>query len=151
MNERVYVADVITATESVTQISAADIIGPRRSAAISMARHIGMSIAAEMTGRNCSEIARSFKRSDRTTVMVACSKIDHLRKIDQRIAQLVVGVRQEVSLMLEARRSGDEYLMEMVRLRMVARLPMPDIESDDWWSWNDARFRVGLYEASVAR
>lgn len=72
---RVMVADVIVATAAHTGVPRREIVGGCRSSGIVEARHLGIEVAMQITGRSTPEVARRFGLVDHTSVLHARGKM----------------------------------------------------------------------------
>ncbi len=79
-------------------IRMADLLGPRRSRAVSRPRQVAMFLSKSLTTKSLPEIGRKFGGRDHTTVIHAVRKVEELRAIDSQISEDVELLRR----MLEA-------------------------------------------------
>jgi len=90
--KRVKIEDIQKRVASHYNVSRADLLSSRRTAAVVMPRQIAMFLAKNLTLRSLPEIGRRFGGRDHTTVLHAVRKIDGLCNTN-------VGVRDEVELL----------------------------------------------------
>ncbi|MDQ2069758.1 chromosomal replication initiator protein DnaA [Natronospira bacteriovora] len=64
-----------------------DLLGKRRSRAITRPRQVAMALAKELTNHSLPEIGEEFGGRDHTTVLHACRKVKELRETDTKISQ----------------------------------------------------------------
>jgi len=95
---KVTVEEIIRKVADHYNIRMADLLGPRRSRAISRPRQVAMFLAKNLTTKSLPEIGRRFGGRDHTTVIHAVRKIEELRAIDSQISDEVEHLRR----MLEA-------------------------------------------------
>ncbi|MHA3913900.1 chromosomal replication initiator protein DnaA [Halovulum sp. GXIMD14793] len=79
-------------------IRMADLLGPRRSRAVSRPRQVAMFLSKSLTTKSLPEIGRKFGGRDHTTVIHAVRKVEELKAIDSQISEDVELLRR----MLEA-------------------------------------------------
>ncbi|MEM8870319.1 MAG: chromosomal replication initiator protein DnaA [Pseudomonadota bacterium] len=95
---KVTIEEIIRKVADHYNVRHADLLGPRRSRAISRPRQVAMFLAKNLTTKSLPEIGRRFGNRDHTTVIHAIRKIEELRHIDSQISEEVELLRR----MLEA-------------------------------------------------
>ena len=83
--KRVKIEDIQKRVASHFNVSRADLLSSRRTAAVVMPRQIAMFLAKSLTLRSLPEIGRRFGGRDHTTVLHAVRKIDNLYKNDAQL------------------------------------------------------------------
>ena len=83
--KRVKIEDIQKRVASHYNVSRADLLSSRRTAAVVMPRQIAMFLAKSLTLRSLPEIGRRFGGRDHTTVLHAVRKIDNLYKTDAQL------------------------------------------------------------------
>ena len=95
---KVTVEEIIRKVADHYNVRMADLLGPRRSRAISRPRQVAMFLSKNLTSKSLPEIGRRFGGRDHTTVIHAVRKIEELKSIDSQISDEVELLRR----MLEA-------------------------------------------------
>ncbi|WP_216366742.1 chromosomal replication initiator protein DnaA [Halovulum dunhuangense] len=95
---KVTVDEIIRKVADHYNVRMADLLGPRRSRAVSRPRQVAMFLSKTLTTKSLPEIGRRFGGRDHTTVIHAVRKIEELRAVDSQIAEEVELLRR----MLEA-------------------------------------------------
>lgn len=82
---------------SYNNITPIDILSRRRTANLSMARHIVMYLARMLTFRSLAEIGRMLQDRDHTTVMHGICKIERLMAEDAALREKIKGLEKALS------------------------------------------------------
>lgn len=82
---------------SYNNITPIDILSRRRTANLSMARHIVMYLARMLTFRSLAEIGRMLQDRDHTTVMHGINKIERLIAEDAALREKIKGLEKALS------------------------------------------------------
>ena len=90
--KRVKIEDIQKRVATHYNVSRADLLSSRRTAAVVMPRQIAMYLAKSLTLRSLPEIGRRFGGRDHTTVLHAVRKIDNLCNND-------TAMREEIDLL----------------------------------------------------
>jgi chromosomal replication initiator protein len=73
-------------------ISTDDLLSPKRTADLALARQVAMYLARNRTGESLQQIGYAFNKKDHTTVIHACKKVEELMKNDLRVRSFVDNV-----------------------------------------------------------
>jgi chromosomal replication initiator protein len=73
-------------------ISTEDLLSPKRTADLALARQVAMYLARNRTGESLQQIGYAFNKKDHTTVIHACKKVEELLKNDLRVRSFVDNV-----------------------------------------------------------
>jgi chromosomal replication initiator protein len=73
-------------------ISTEDLLSPKRTADLALARQVAMYLARNRTGESLQQIGYAFNKKDHTTVIHACKKVEELLKNDLRVSSFVYNV-----------------------------------------------------------
>jgi chromosomal replication initiator protein len=90
------IEDISRATASQFNLKPADLLGPRRSQTISLARQTAMYLAREIAGMNYVEIGRFFNRGNHSTVIHACRKIASQRSADPALDREIQTIQDSI-------------------------------------------------------
>lgn len=71
MTGRILVTDIKAVVSAQFAVRVADLVGPRKLRRLTVPRHVGMTLAREMTRLSRLKVARAFGRTDHTTVINA--------------------------------------------------------------------------------
>jgi len=91
---QVSVKDIQTAVAEYYDVRVSDILAHRRTADITMPRHVAMYLTKKLTHRSLPEIGRLFGRRDHTTVLHACRKIEALCETDSAVFATITQLRR---------------------------------------------------------
>lgn len=72
-----------------------DLLSPRRSAELTLPRHIGMYLSRTLLGAPSTHVARRFNRKDHSTVLHAARQVEAKMRQDQEIHDLVVRLTEQ--------------------------------------------------------
>ena len=72
--------------------STEDLLSPKRTADLALARQVAMYLARNRTGESLQQIGYAFNKKDHTTVIHACKKVEELLKNDLRVRSFVDNV-----------------------------------------------------------
>ncbi len=70
-------------------ITIEDLLSPKRTADLALARQVAMYLARNRTGESLQQIGYAFNKKDHTTVIHACKKVEELIKNDLRVRSFV--------------------------------------------------------------
>lgn len=84
------------AAMKVFEISKSDIESKSKAQIVVYPRQVAMFLCREMTGKSYPQIARSFRKSDHTTVIYACRKIQKKAETSPELVQDIEAVRKMV-------------------------------------------------------
>ena len=82
----------LSALVAETGISTDDLLSPKRTADLALARQVAMYLARNRTGESLQQIGYAFNKKDHTTVIHACKKVEELLKNDLRVRSFVDNV-----------------------------------------------------------
>ncbi len=73
-----------------------ELLSPRRTAALTLPRQIGMYLSRTLVGAPSTQVARRFNRKDHSTVLHAERQVDEKMRRDQEVHDLVVRLTEQV-------------------------------------------------------
>ena len=80
------------------KVSYDDLVGPRRTKPIALARQVAMYLLREELGMSLSEIGRLFGGRNHTTVINAMNKVNQHVRVDHRLRQDILDIRGSLSV-----------------------------------------------------
>ncbi len=87
---------IITKTAEMFDLRREDILGPRRTAEIVIARQTAMFLVRELTNLTLMEIAQLFKKKDHTTILHACEKIAEKINSDSNLRAKITALKSQL-------------------------------------------------------
>ncbi|MHB9033390.1 MAG: chromosomal replication initiator protein DnaA [Anaerolineae bacterium] len=93
----VTIEDLVTVVSDFYHYSKEDILGPRRTQELALARQLAMYLARQLTDLSLPQIGAALGGRDHTTVMYGCDKIAKLYETDETIRKQVMELRNQLS------------------------------------------------------
>ncbi len=90
------VTDVISATAAHFKLTNADLIGKRRTQAVSAARQLAMHLARSLTDASLAQIGLAFGGRDHTTVLHGCTRTVEALRTDDALRQSESAIRSKL-------------------------------------------------------
>jgi len=91
------VQQVVHATAQHYGVTVEELLGKRRTKAITLARHVAMFVARVLTDASLPQIGLALGGRDHTTVMHACNKMAEATKTDKLLAAEIAAIKQAIT------------------------------------------------------
>lgn len=95
-NTDITVDMIIRSTASYFNVKEYDIRGKSRNKNITLARHISIYLASELTSYSLSEIGKMMNGKDHTTIMYSVEKIRSILETDESVRQAVESIKEDL-------------------------------------------------------
>jgi len=93
---RVTMEDILGAVSSYYSLRTEDLLGPRRSRSLAVARQVAMYLARDLTAMSLPQVGQALGGRDHTTVMHGCEKIAALFEKDDEIRHQILEIRNKL-------------------------------------------------------
>jgi chromosomal replication initiator protein len=93
---RVTMDDILEAVSSYYSLRTEDLLGPRRSRSLAVARQVAMYLARDLTAMSLPQVGQALGGRDHTTVMHGCEKIAALFEKDDEIRHQILEIRNKL-------------------------------------------------------